>query len=213
VRTLAFDSWSEFYRSDFSPGAHVRNLAEHGALFDEVLSGDPGRVLEVGVGTGTMSLFVASLGVRVTAIDNDDEVLRAARARASAVSGLEYRLADAFTLVDTFERDEFDIAFSQGFFEHFADSDVRHLAAQQLAVARRVVFSVPSDEYPQQDFGNERLLSPARWAGMLEGVGAVRACYYGRRLLRRARHLGLGLSLPGYRRLHVLVVIDRPPLA
>ena len=53
---------------------------------------------------------------------------------------------------------------------------------EQLRVCRSVVFSIPSDRYPRQDVGNERLMPPERWRAIVEraaGPGyAVRARYY-----------------------------------
>ncbi|MFL5538032.1 MAG: hypothetical protein ACJ8J0_03530, partial [Longimicrobiaceae bacterium] len=69
-----------------------------------------------------------------------------------------------------------------GLMEHFDDGQVAGLVREQLRVCRCVVFSVPSDRYPRQDVGNERLMPPERWRGIVEraaGAGyVVRARYY-----------------------------------
>ena len=51
--------------------------------------------------------------------------------------------------------------------EHFDDAAIAALLNEQLRVADSVVFSVPSDHYPRQDVGNERLMSPAAWEQIL----------------------------------------------
>jgi hypothetical protein len=47
--------------------------------------------------------------------------------------------------------------------EHFSDEQIGGLVREQLRVSRSVVFSVPSDRYPRQDVGNERLMPPEEW--------------------------------------------------
>ncbi len=76
---------------------------------------------------------------------------------------------DAFNL--PFADGAYDVAFSQGFFEHFEDADIENLLREQARVARRVVFSVPNAAYGVQDFGNERLLTKPAWDGLISRSG------------------------------------------
>jgi hypothetical protein len=67
--------------------------------------------------------------------------------------------------------------------EHFSDEEIAGLLREQLRVSRSVVFSVPSDRYPRQDMGNERLMEPSRWAAIVaRGIDAgsyrITARYY-----------------------------------
>ena len=200
--------WSDFYGRSQSAAATLANLAVHMPMFLEIVRGDSPRVIEVGVGTGDMSRFLAFLGCTVVGVDNDPEVLARVVEKSAGQSGLEYRLEEAFTLGEVFPSGAFDVAFSQGFFEHFSDEQIRSLCSQQLAVAHRVVFSVPSRWYPNQDFGDERLLGADTWEEILRPVGRVSARYYDElpvkfwmRQLRRV----LRLPHPGR---HVLVLVD-----
>ena len=202
-------AWDEFYSEEQGLGVQARNLGEHDALFDEIGRTKPHSVLEVGVGNGGMTLFLGSVGIRAVGVDNNLAILERARARSRAVPTVHFEPADAFRLSDSYATGSFDVAFSQGFFEHFDDDQIRKLVVQQLAVARRVVFSVPSDEYPQQDFGNERLMSPQRWEAILAPVGCAQARYYGVHVL--PLRVAVARKLKGKRtqlRNHVLVSIE-----
>jgi ubiquinone/menaquinone biosynthesis C-methylase UbiE len=87
-----------------------------------------------------------------------------------------FKKADAFNL--PFDDDSFDVCFSQGFFEHFADDDIRKLLWEQLRVSRKVLFSVPSFWYPRQDFGDERLMKKEDWLRILSEFKVEKASYY-----------------------------------
>jgi SAM-dependent methyltransferase len=199
--------WAQYYQAGVSIDDYLANLYTHAPLLEAVLSREPTRVLEVGVGTGGMGTFISQLGPEVVGIDNDLDILEGARLTCERFHG-SMRLveADAFRLAEDLLEPEFDVAYSQGFFEHFDDGAVGRLVEQQLSVARRVVFSVPSDAYPRQDFGNERLLSPTQWSDVLAGLGAVTVSDYG--VVRHGRLARLK-GKPAEERLHVLAVIDR----
>jgi SAM-dependent methyltransferase len=167
--------WDAFYAEEPTVTSTLFNLSGHVPLFEAIEASSPSRALEVGVGSGTMSLFVGTRGVEVVGVDDDARIVERARDRARAVTTVSYVVGDAFRLTSLFPAGSFDVAFSQGFFEHFDDEQIRDLTRQQLTVARRVLFSVPSDQYPRQDFGNERLMSPAQWESVLGGVGQASA--------------------------------------
>ena len=74
----------------------------------------------------------------MVSVDNNDSVLKIAQHNnANFKGGVTFEKADAFNL--PFDDDSFDVCFSQGFFEHFADNDIRKLLGEQLWVARKVV--------------------------------------------------------------------------
>jgi SAM-dependent methyltransferase len=173
--------WTKFH-VDVIPRRtfYKRNLI-HLSLLRAALVRAQGAVLEVGVGSGAQSALLSRLVKRVVTVDNDARIMRVARcnlathgADALTVSG------DAFDL--PFAERSFGTAVSQGLFEHFDDSAIARLLAEQLRVCRSVVFSVPSHNYPRQDVGNERLMPPARWSDIVRAaVGdayTVRAAPY-----------------------------------
>ena len=155
--------WSSFDVQSISPITFVKRNLIHAEVLARVLRRARGSVLEVGIGSGAQSALLSHFVKQTVSIDNDDRIMRAAlsnlRRYASSVRVLE---ADAFRL--PFKNRSFGVAVSQGLMEHFEDAEISRLLREQLRVSRSVVFSVPSDRYPRQDVGNERLMPPQRWA-------------------------------------------------
>jgi glycosyltransferase involved in cell wall biosynthesis/Tfp pilus assembly protein PilF len=162
-------SWAQYYerRTNFDEhvaAPHIRRLL--GCI---VKSWQGGEVLEVGCGTGFLSIWLSRIGIPVTAIDRDPDLIAGGKAANGALgASVNFMEGDAFTLCDQFEDRQFEIIFHQGVLEHFTDDDIRKLMQQQLQIADKVLFSVPSAFYPQQDFGDERLMTLEEWREILE---------------------------------------------
>jgi len=120
---------------------------------------------------------LSHLSYNVVSVDNNDSVLKIAHHNnANFKGGVTFKKVDAFNL--PFDDNSFDVCFSQGFSEHFADGDIRKLLREQLRVSRRVLFSVPSFWYPRQDFGDERLMKKEDWLRILSEFKLEKASYY-----------------------------------
>ncbi len=164
-------SWEEYYSTDLNLHEYLRNLSGHSTLFEEIIHESPSKLLEIGVGTGSMSIFLSHLGFRVIGADNNKKVINEASKLSEKLNGhVEFVKADAYNLVDKFGTDYFDIIFSQGFFEHFDDKEIKKLINEQLKVGKVVFISVPSNFYPKKDLGNERLLSVDEWKKILNNA-------------------------------------------
>jgi SAM-dependent methyltransferase len=202
--------WDNFRVERISPLTFAKRNLIHQELIRAVLGRARGGILEVGIGSGAQSALLSRWADRVVSIDNDPRIMRAARPNVERF-GPRTRLvlADAFRM--PFGDGAFGVSLSQGLMEHFDDDGVAGLLREQLRVCRSVVFSIPSDRYPRQDVGNERLMPPARWRQIVEraaGPGyAVDARYY------RADLEALKYSVKARRWLgsfSVLVTVDRP---
>jgi len=138
-----------------------RNLL-HRELLRATLLRARGAVLEVGTGSGAQSAMLSRFVSRVVTLDNSERILAVAR-KNLAQYGPNVRAVrgDAFAL--PFLDASFGVAVSQGLAEHFDDASIGLLLREQVCVCRSVVFSVPSDHYPRQDVGHERLMSPVQW--------------------------------------------------
>lgn len=161
--------WDKFQVDTISRFTYLKRNLIHRDLLAAVRRRSSAGALEVGVGSGAQSAALSRSVQPCVTVDNNRRILRAAlpnlRRFGRDVSPVA---ADAFAL--PFGDGTFGVAFSQGLMEHFTDDEVRALLREQLRVASSVVFSVPSNHYPRQDVGNERLLSPEEWA---EIVGPV----------------------------------------
>jgi len=204
--------WSRFSVERISAATFLKRTLIHADLLASILARAPRSVLEVGVGSGAQIAALSRLVTTTVTVDNDPRIMSAARPNLDRFgTGVRLLAADAFAL--PFRRSSFDVAVSQGLMEHFGDESIAALVREQLRVARAVVFSVPSDRYPRQDVGDERLMSPGQWSAiMAAGLGLgleryrVRARYY------RFDPESLKYSLLARRRLggfSVLVTVDR----
>ena len=174
--------WEKFRVERISPLTFAKRNLIHTELLRAVLRRARGGFLEVGIGSGAQSALLSRWVPHAVSIDFDRRILTAALAnlrrygpRAVVVQ------ADGFAL--PFRDGSFGVSLSQGLMEHFDDAQIAGLLREQLRACRSAVFSVPSDHYPRQDVGNERLMPPARWQEIVERAvdGAryrVRARYY-----------------------------------
>ena len=169
--------WEQYYKErSLSLERYINNIWKHKPLLIEVASS--GRnILEVATGSACLSIFLSHLNCKVVSVDNNDSVLTIAQHNNANFKGeAAFEKADAFNL--PFDDDTFDVCFSQGFFEHFPDDDIRELIREQLRVSRKVLFSVPSFWYPRQDFGDERLMKKEDWLRILSEFKLEKASYY-----------------------------------
>ena len=78
------------------------------------------RALEVGCGSAKLAALLAARGLRVWGIDQSASGLRIARRNTAHLGATAaFARADAFTL--PFARGTFDLVYSTGLLEHFAD--------------------------------------------------------------------------------------------
>jgi demethylmenaquinone methyltransferase/2-methoxy-6-polyprenyl-1,4-benzoquinol methylase len=113
-----FMKWLETSPTDYDRGIALLTLGRIRQVHDRIVSMiQPGdRVLEVGCGTGALTLRCARHGAQVTAIDISPRMLAVARRRASAdglADQIQWHLMDAASATDFFSPKSFDkIIFS-----------------------------------------------------------------------------------------------------
>ncbi|MFH1088622.1 MAG: class I SAM-dependent methyltransferase [Patescibacteria group bacterium] len=174
-------TWSEYYAKDMGIDGYIRNLYGQKDFLTAIIDDKPKRVLEVGAGTGTMSIFLSQLGIEVTTIDNDQIVLTKADEMKRRLAGKNILVeGDAFKL--PFPDQSFDIVFHQGLLEHFSNENIQQLLKDHLRVAPVVWLSVPNQFYPHRDVGDERLLSKQVWEGILSPYHIEISRYYSLKL-------------------------------
>jgi SAM-dependent methyltransferase len=154
--------WTRFEVEQISWTTFLKRNFIHAELLAAAIQRRRGGILEVGVGSGAQSAALSRLGSLVVSVDNDARILAAARSNLQRFGpGVRVLSADAFAL--PFPAAAFGTSVSQGLMEHFDDEAIGSLVREQLRVCRSVTFSVPSDRYPRQDVGDERLMDPKRW--------------------------------------------------
>ena len=113
-----FMKWLETSPTDYDRGIALLTLGRIRQVYDHIASMiQPGdRVLEVGCGTGALTLRCARRGAQVTAIDISPRMLAVARRRASAAGlaeQVQWHLMDATSATEHFPPSSFDkIIFS-----------------------------------------------------------------------------------------------------
>ncbi|MBI2596996.1 class I SAM-dependent methyltransferase [Candidatus Daviesbacteria bacterium] len=160
-------NWDKFYSKTYSLEYLIQNAFYHLKFFNAIWEESPKKILEVGVGTGSMSIFFSYLGLDVTGLDNDKDILKRVSDLTKKLNGkVKLVLGNALKL--PFKSKSFDLIFHQGFLEHFEEKEIIELLWEQLRVSQTVVFSVPNNFYQKKDFGDERLLSKAYWDKLLQ---------------------------------------------
>ncbi|OGB74261.1 hypothetical protein A2V68_00650 [candidate division Kazan bacterium RBG_13_50_9] len=176
--------WSDYYAQGVTADLYIRNLCGQREFLLAILDSGVQKVLEVGAGTGTMSIFLSHCGREVTTLDNDPAVLGLAQSAKAAFGGHNQLVkGDAFKL--PFAADSFGLVFHQGLLEHFSNRDIHTLLQEHLRVAPVVVFSVPNSHYPQKDLGNERLMNKTAWERLLAPYRVEMSCYYSPKFIPR----------------------------
>lgn len=156
------EKWNNFYSNRMMIEELLANLNTHSLLFAKIIENNPSKILEIGTGTGSMSMFLALLGYNITSLDNNEEILvRAQKMNKEYKTQVRLIEGDAFSI--PFLPETFDIVYSQGFFEHFDNEEIHKLIKEQLRVGDIVIFSIPSKYYLKKDYGNERLLDIKDW--------------------------------------------------
>jgi len=170
----------------------------------------PGRVLEVGAGSGSLSIFFSTLGLSAVCADNNADVLETAKINCRRLNGnVTFILADGFSELP-FD-DEFDVSFSQGVAEHFTDEQIRLFINNQLKISKKVMLSVPNSSYCQS-FGDERLLTVTQWTDILVTFNIKEIKNYGVEIPGRSflRHKLSRLKIADiFRPHHIYIEIER----
>lgn len=144
------------------PDAHLVELVEGGELA-------PGRLLEVGCGTGTNALWLAERGFEVTGLDVSPLAIEQARAK-QAAAGVRANFLVHDILATPAPGGPYDLAFDRGVFHVFDEAADRARFVERVSAALRVGgrwFDLAgSTEGPERETG-----PPRRSAGDL--VAAV----------------------------------------
>ena len=167
--------WAKFYSKEITNEDMAKNV-EHHRYFIDLVSEWANKasntripkILEIGIGTATMSIYLSKRYFEVVGLDLDPLIVAKAIETNNELGGhAKFVAMDAFDLSKFFKENAFDIAFSQGTLEHFNNEKLKQILEAQLAIAKYVIFSVPSVNWPQEDFGDERKMTVEEWKKLL----------------------------------------------
>jgi len=159
-------TWGEIYSKPASRFFFFWDIMVHLRYLLIILLRRPKRAIEVGVGRGVQSTFLSCFIKDIVAVDSSREVaMNAWNTIRNSKANVRVILTDAFSM--PFRDRSFDVCYSQGFLEHFADGQIARLLEEQLRIANYIVHSVPSDRYPWRQVGDERHLAPHTWYNLL----------------------------------------------
>lgn len=149
--------WDQHYRGE-DPLPWDTNVPDEPLLGP--LTGDgPIRVLEIGCGTGTNAVWLASRGHRVVAVDIAPAAVARARNRA-AEAGVQADFQVVNILSEPIAGGPFDLIFDRGCFHVFDEAADRASFAERvaalLAPGGRWLSVVGSTEGPPRDYGPPR---------------------------------------------------------
>jgi len=173
------NDWNRFYESIDIEEEVKKQEHIHKELIDSIRSESPGSILEVGSGAASIAFSILKgKKIRFVTVDNNIDILKKIRSNAKKLGlHIDVVCADAFKL--PFKQGAFDTTFSQGLLEHFNDKNISELIKEKLRVASNsVLFSVPNNYYKHKDFGDEKLLSKARWEKVLSGFNIAESKNY-----------------------------------
>lgn len=183
-----YANWTEFYSKDITNEQMIENIEHHRYFIDlicnwanKISEGRVAKLIEVGVGTATMCIYLSKKYFDIVGLDVEPELIaKAIETNKRLCGSAKFIAMDTLELPNLFKENTFDIAFSQGTMEHFDNDDLKKLIKAQLAIARYVIFSVPSVNWPHQEFGNERKMTLEEWERMLIqfGVKIEHISYY-----------------------------------
>ncbi len=172
-------SWSVYYEdaNDTSWLDVIFSAIYNERYLAQIVKTKPYSILEVGTARGLHAIILSYFVPKVVGIDSDEELIKIATCLNSRFKGkAQFLKVDAFNT--SFTKNTFDLCCSQGFFEHFPDSEVLALLDEQLRVAKIAIFSVPSYYYQKRNVGNERLMRLQEWEKIMRRY-IVDGFYYG----------------------------------
>ena len=165
-------SWHNFYKNN--RGITPSNIFLHWPYLLKILSLRPKTVLEIGCGTADHSIFLSHLlpHLQISLLDYDKVIL--ARLK-NKLNNKRYRFhlcnfIDEKSVKRNLSYHQFDVIYSQGVMEHFNINDFQKIVTNFLPYSDRLIFSVPSESYPNKDFGNELLRNKAELESIIKQI-------------------------------------------
>lgn len=174
--SYSFSSWSRYYENQVKTAGSFYNyylfkLNQKSKLIKVIVNHTypKGKILEVGCGTGILSMYLAKSGYHTIGLDNDTSLIELVNDFNQNVikSSAKFLIGDAFKL--NYDDLTFDTVISHGLLEHFPDEEILMILKEMLRVAKIAIVSFPSNYFNDKSmiFGNERFLPLNWWVSFL----------------------------------------------
>lgn len=179
------DKWYKFHlKTDPGYKAFINFPMVQGFVSEIVARAQPGdKLLEMGFGTGYTAIYLAKQGYDINGIDISSKLVVKATAEALRQDAeVMFWEGDMFDMPLAMFKDigrKFKVIYHQGVLEHYSDEEIVKALKLQVPLCEHLIFSVPSNHYPTQDFGDERFLNVDQWKEILKDFEIVNSYYYG----------------------------------
>lgn len=173
-------SWYEVYLDDIAKKKNLKDYVDDKiknkrvfiCLIRKYAKGK--NIIESGSGTGVLSTYMASLGYNVIGVDIDKEILELSRNIALSYGSLNkptFKNESIFKL--NYEKNTFDVSFSNGVLEHFNDEQIIKTLQLQMKVSKIVIFGIPTKYFNSTEsmYGDERYMSFSFWREIINKAG------------------------------------------
>ncbi len=153
-------SWFNYYKNH--NGVAVSNIFLHWPYLLQILLMRPKKMLEIGCGPADHSLFISSLksNTNISLLDYDKKIISKLKNKFKNKFD-NYYICDITNKTSVKKLDlknsHFDLIYSQGLMEHFMKKDFQAIINNFLPYTKKMVMSIPAENYPNRDFGNELL--------------------------------------------------------
>lgn len=153
-------SWFKYYKSH--KGIALSNIILHWPYLLRIIQLRPKRMLEIGCGPADHSVFLSYIKPKtnISLLDNDKQIItRLGKKLSNKIT--KFYICNIANKKDVlklnFIKNEFDLIYSQGLMEHFNKKDFQIIINNFLPYTKKILISIPSENYPNRDFGNELL--------------------------------------------------------
>lgn len=155
-------SWFEFYVERLGSAEYERYFKNRYSLFLELIKSLAlcGTIKEEGVGLGSITKALGLEPGRTYGSDICDSMLSLCRINNP---GMELVREDIIFRTKFFKEDTIAVV-THGVLEHFKDCDIHRILNGYQSKVQFSLHYVPTDQYAEPSFGDERLLSPHYWA-------------------------------------------------
>ena len=184
-------TWYQLYMEEIASKGSIKNYVDDKIktkknLLELIEKYSPNKkVIESGSGTGVLSIYLASIGFDVLAIDIDKEILNLSKKIAEEYNSFNRpKFKNDSILELNYRFEEFDVSFSNGVLEHFSDEEIIKTLKKQMKIAKTVIVGIPTRYFDDDEamYGDERFMDLNFWRDIIYRAGGEiieeKSCHY-----------------------------------